>query len=508
VTTISYSSTQYTTITKTRYVDASETFNPRAARALATQITTVPLMITTVNSACTSTIAFIGGIEQRTVTQFVDLPVTTQQTTSTEIVYEGTVTVTLPIPCTLTVADVTSTVFVTETPPPVKVRNKIREMVATLTPRDLVYTTTLTILATTTENLCVTSLLTAGTEKITVTVFVSYPTDAKTSQTTSLEILTAASVAPLKVSSATPLPALNPTSAATTEGSPSFLLSKSSPVASPGVSSPAPLATFSPTPTASLGFLSVTSPVVTASLPISATRIPLQPGETIITTFESSPLTFIQLSSGLGAVVNDITYSLGGAPTTVGDIILTYASSGLIAEPLQATPTLIPLPKGETITTIIGSSILTFLELPSGSGAVIDDVTYSAGGAPTTVNNIVLTYGSSGLIAIPSPTQGRSQPGDIITTTIGSTPLAFVQLPSGSGAVVSGATLSAGGAAITINGVIVTYGPSGLLTIPSSTASTIGLGGIIMSMGGFSELREYLNHKPGPRQTHRNSILT
>lgn len=154
----------------------------------------------------------------------------------------------------------------------------------------------------------------------------------------------------------------------------------------------------------------------------------------------------------------------------------------------QATPTPTPttstllLQPGQTLTTSFGGAPATIINLPGGSSALVNGGTLSQGQA-TTINGEVISVGPSGVVVAPLPSAFTTT-----ITTIGSAPLSVVELPGA--AVVDGTTLSSGGADITINGVIVTYGESGLIAVStgSGTTTSINIGGVIMSVFGYTEL--------------------
>ncbi|KUJ14496.1 uncharacterized protein LY89DRAFT_752521 [Mollisia scopiformis] len=138
--------------------------------------------------------------------------------------------------------------------------------------------------------------------------------------------------------------------------------------------------------------------------------------------------------------------------------------------------------KGSSFTTTLGTNPITILPLSGGSSALVNSATLSVGGSATSIGNIVLTYASSGLVAISTPSPISTS--NSIVTTMGSSPLTIIELPGE--AIVDGTTLSAGGPEATINGVEVTYASTGLIAV--ETGNTISLGGIIMSIFSYTEL--------------------
>lgn len=130
---------------------------------------------------------------------------------------------------------------------------------------------------------------------------------------------------------------------------------------------------------------------------------------------------------------------------------------------------------------MIGSAVLSVAELPG--EAIMNGATLPQGSVATTIKGQAISFGPSGLVALGTGTLVSSA----FTTTIGAAALTLTELPGE--AIVNGATLSSGGPDTTINGVVVTYGPSGLIARPTGTGTTavFSLGGIIVSLFGQNE---------------------
>lgn len=157
-----------------------------------------------------------------------------------------------------------------------------------------------------------------------------------------------------------------------------------------------------------------------------------------------------------------------------------HPSSYISITPIQ------PFPARPSITTTIGTNPITIVSLVDGSSALVNSAVLSIGGSATSINSIVFTYALSGLVAISSLTSLPSPivPSKEFVTAIGSTSFTITELPAK--AIVDNITLSAGGSDATINGVELTYASTGLVAV--ETGTTIQLGGIIMSIFGYTEL--------------------
>lgn len=261
---------------------------------------------------------------------------------------------------------------------------------------------------------------------------------------------------------------------------------------------------------------------------------PARPTAAIITLpDQSSPITATQVSSGLFVIAasgtsSAITLSAGGSATKVNGAVLSAASGGVVvgggqdssaatagASPIsddtlsQVTEAVLTLPGHSTPMTASEISSGVYVIPASGSDLA---ATVSVGGKATTINNVVVSAGSSGLVV-------QDSSGLPVTTIMASAAVlatAAIFTPSGQAPVTAveqstgvfvvpgpdggSVTLSAGGSQATVDGTVVSAASSGLVvggkTISASTivlpttvteTETRDVGGYINSgLGGGS----------------------
>lgn len=161
-----------------------------------------------------------------------------------------------------------------------------------------------------------------------------------------------------------------------------------------------------------------------------------------------------------GFTVNNVAFTPGGSPYAVDNTIISLGQSGVL---LIGSSTVSLLDQvSSTIFAVAGQTFT-----PNPSTFSIAGTTISAGGPAVTVEGTIISLGQSGELAIGSSTINIPSP----SYTLGEVYTVAGQMftPNPSAFSIAGTTISADGPAATIDGTIVSLGPSGNLVIGSST---------------------------------------
>lgn len=161
-----------------------------------------------------------------------------------------------------------------------------------------------------------------------------------------------------------------------------------------------------------------------------------------------------------GFTVNNVAVTPGGSPYAVDNTIISLGQSGVL---LIGSSTVSLLDQvSSTIFAVAGQTFT-----PNPSTFSIAGTTISAGGPAVTVEGTIISLGQSGELAIGSSTINIPSP----SYTLGEVYTVAGQMftPNPSAFSIAGTTISADGPAATIDGTIVSLGPSGNLVIGSST---------------------------------------
>lgn len=246
------------------------------------------------------------------------------------------------------------------------------------------------------------------------------------------------------------------------------------------------------------------------------------PAQTI-TASQEAPGVFVVPASGSSPA---ITLSVGGSPANVGGVALSAGSGGIV---IGGSTTVVPSAVGggggsgpaplatEAIFTLTASAdgvsqIVTASQISPGvfvipASGSSPAVTLSVGGQASTVDGVVLSAGSNGIVVGGSTTIAPStvalEEGAVLTLSGSDGPDTHTAVEVRNGVFVipnttggKDITLSVGGSAITIDGTVISAAETGLVvggksTVPVNafavpTSETTGLGGYIVSGLGAS----------------------
>ncbi|KAK5727472.1 hypothetical protein LTR15_003368 [Elasticomyces elasticus] len=211
--------------------------------------------------------------------------------------------------------------------------------------------------------------------------------------------------------------------------------------------------------------------------PLVSQANPTDPAEAVITLGDQT-VTATQGSSGSVGVVEvaGTTLSEGGSPITISGQVISAASNGIVmgsqTVTYSASAQASPADPAEAVVTL-GGQTLTAIQGSSGSTNVVEvaGTTLSVGGSAATISGQVISAASNGIV-VGSQTVAYSAGGQssAVFTASGSAFTAVEGSDPGV-VVVDGTTLSVGGPAQTVDGVVLSAASGGVVVGGSTTVS-------------------------------------
>ncbi|KAK5130088.1 hypothetical protein LTR08_002476 [Meristemomyces frigidus] len=208
----------------------------------------------------------------------------------------------------------------------------------------------------------------------------------------------------------------------------------------------------------------------TRTIPISAAPATASEANEAVVTLSGHTLTASQSVDGFGGVVIDGTTLQPGSQTTIDGAEVSVGASGLIIDGSQTVPlSQTPIYEVEAAVTLNG---ITFTAVSSGDAQgdiVIDGTTLHTNGPAATINGIVISDASDGLVVgetktVPFTLNAANTASSLeALITVGSSVYTAKEAAGASYVVIDGTTLSPGGTEVTINGVMLSDAPSGLV---------------------------------------------
>ncbi|OQO14634.1 hypothetical protein B0A48_00015 [Cryoendolithus antarcticus] len=226
-----------------------------------------------------------------------------------------------------------------------------------------------------------------------------------------------------------------------------------------------------------ISIASVTSPLVTApandppSITLGSATLGAQAG-----------------LSGI-VVVGGTTLSAGGAPVVIAGQTINIVPSGIVADGrtislgAAGTPSTAATTAGSVTAVTLNSAAFTISSASDPSAAVVNGVTLSAGGLATRIEGQLVSAISGGVVidgqTVSLAAQATSGAAAIFTANDGQAVTASQGSTAGV-VIVGGSTLTAGGAAVTISGQVISAASSGIIVDGSTptleaTASSVTL---------------------------------
>ncbi|KAI9687324.1 MAG: hypothetical protein M1822_002367 [Bathelium mastoideum] len=187
-------------------------------------------------------------------------------------------------------------------------------------------------------------------------------------------------------------------------------------------------------------------------------------------------------SNGRAVSVDGHVLSVGGPAITLNGQVVSDAAAGLVLVSEILPLTSIPKPALVAKLTDLDGIVYTAFEISGAGGEMIsiDDHTLSIGGPAVTLHDQIISDGPGGLVMEGSTIVALepSTPTTIVEVTFGIGSSTITAVAEGSTvAVIDEATLSVGGPAVTIDGVVVSEVPNGVVdgdsaTVPFFTTGT------------------------------------
>lgn len=205
-------------------------------------------------------------------------------------------------------------------------------------------------------------------------------------------------------------------------------------------------------------------------------------GKAAIITIGSQTITEEQSVASDGStviVLGSHSVTIGGSGATINGVSVSAASGGVVVGSSTIPYGSCPPSSGAAAVFTIGSETLTASTQANG-GLIIGSTTLAVGGPAATINGAVVSQASQGLIVGGSTFAYSTATADpqLATFIVGSETLTATKEANGD-AVIGSTTLTAGRAAVTINGEVISQASGGLVvgssTISYSTTSTANL---------------------------------
>ncbi|KAK3663988.1 hypothetical protein LTR22_005208 [Elasticomyces elasticus] len=211
--------------------------------------------------------------------------------------------------------------------------------------------------------------------------------------------------------------------------------------------------------------------------PLVAQASPTSPAEAVIT-LGSQTLTAIQVSGASASVVEiaGTTLSESGSPITISGQVISAASNGIVVGSQTVTYSAgvqaSPADPAEAVITLGGQTVTAMQGLGASESVVeVAGTTLSVGGSAATISGQVVSAASNGVV-VGSQTVAYSA-GELPSAVFTASGSAFTAVEgSDSGVVVvDGTTLSVGGPAQTIDGVVLSAATNGVVVGGSTTVA-------------------------------------
>ncbi|KAK3068947.1 hypothetical protein LTR53_013085 [Teratosphaeriaceae sp. CCFEE 6253] len=239
----------------------------------------------------------------------------------------------------------------------------------------------------------------------------------------------------------------------------------------------------------------------TQTVPSAAFRTPGTTEEAVVT-LSGTVFTAIDNSAGY-VVIDGTTLSAGGPAATIHGVVVSDAAEGLVVGASQtvafltAVATAVGALGNEAELTLSGHTV-TAVEPPGASYAIVDGTTISLSGHAVTIDGVLVSDGLDGSViggtgTVPWTPIATASASEAVVTISGHIYTA-VQPAGASFVIIDGTTLSSGGAAMTVDRVLVSDYPGGLVVggtrtvalsqIPTITPAPVPGSGVTVAGAG------------------------